>query len=133
MGETSAIRTMTVEEYFRFEERSPLRHEYMRGEVYAMSGATVRHNTIAMNIGTKREPTRRLVLSVGTGALQFKIGVGAGKPAGKFSLIEAGQSGELKFTVLDSRYDDNSGSFELDIVVLPPSAIPAPILTIDKE
>jgi Uma2 family endonuclease len=41
---------MTVEEYFRFEERSPLRHEYVRGEVYAMSGGTVRHSTIAANI-----------------------------------------------------------------------------------
>ena len=42
---------MTVEEYFRFDERSPVRHEYVAGEVYAMSGATVRHNVIALNIG----------------------------------------------------------------------------------
>jgi Uma2 family endonuclease len=41
---------MTVEEYFRFEERSPSRHEYVRGEVYALSGATVRHGTIAGNV-----------------------------------------------------------------------------------
>jgi len=34
---------MTVEEYFRFEETSPIKHEYVAGEVYAMSGATVRH------------------------------------------------------------------------------------------
>jgi len=41
---------MTVEEYFRFEERSPTRHEYVAGELYAMSGATARHNIIAGNI-----------------------------------------------------------------------------------
>jgi Uma2 family endonuclease len=44
---------MTVEEYFRFEEDSPIKHEYVAGEVYAMSGATARHNTIAGNIFTR--------------------------------------------------------------------------------
>jgi Uma2 family endonuclease len=54
---------MTVEEYFRFEERSPIRHEYVAGEVYAMSGATARHNLIAGTIfgallGAERGPCR---------------------------------------------------------------------------
>ena len=53
MRETSPLRTMTVEEYFRFEESSPIKHEYVAGEVYAMSGATARHNTIAGNIFTR--------------------------------------------------------------------------------
>jgi len=43
MPDASALPTMTVEEYFRFEERSPIKHEYVAGEVYAMSGATWRH------------------------------------------------------------------------------------------
>ena len=50
MRDASALPTMTVEEYFRFEERSPIKHEYVAGEVYAMSGATARHNIIAGNI-----------------------------------------------------------------------------------
>jgi Uma2 family endonuclease len=41
---------MTVDEYLRFEENSPLKHEFVGGEVYAMSGATIRHNTITRNI-----------------------------------------------------------------------------------
>ena len=41
---------MTVEEYFRFEETSPVKHEYLAGEVYAMSGGTVRHDRIATNV-----------------------------------------------------------------------------------
>jgi Uma2 family endonuclease len=53
MRETSPLRTMTVEEYFRFEEGSPIRHEYVSGELYAMSGATVRHSTIALNVGAR--------------------------------------------------------------------------------
>ena len=35
MRDTSALPTMTVEEYFRFEERSPIKHEYVAGEVWA--------------------------------------------------------------------------------------------------
>jgi Uma2 family endonuclease len=50
MPDASALPTMTVEEYFRFEERSPIKHEYVAGEVYAMSGATWRHNLIAGTI-----------------------------------------------------------------------------------
>lgn len=50
MRDTSPLPTMTVEEYFRFEEHSPIKHEYVAGEVYAMAGATVRHNRIAGNI-----------------------------------------------------------------------------------
>lgn len=38
---------MTVEEYSRFEEESAIKHEYVAGEVYAMSGATARHNLVA--------------------------------------------------------------------------------------
>jgi len=41
---------MSVEEYFDLEERSATRHEYVDGEVFAMSGVTRRHNAIAGNI-----------------------------------------------------------------------------------
>jgi Uma2 family endonuclease len=44
---------MTVEEYFRFEERALIKHEYVSGEVYAMSGVTARHNMIAGTIFTR--------------------------------------------------------------------------------
>ena len=53
MREPSALPTMTVDEYFRFEERSPIKHEYVAGELYAMSGATARHNLIAGSIFTQ--------------------------------------------------------------------------------
>ena len=41
---------MTLDEYLALEEESPIRHEYVAGEVYAMSGPTTRHNTISLNI-----------------------------------------------------------------------------------
>jgi Uma2 family endonuclease len=41
---------MTLEEYLAFEEQSPIKHEYVAGEVYAMSGVTLRHNVITLNL-----------------------------------------------------------------------------------
>lgn len=38
---------MTVEEYLELEASSRIRHEYLAGEVFAMSGATPRHNRLA--------------------------------------------------------------------------------------
>jgi Uma2 family endonuclease len=46
---------MTVDEYLEFEEKSPVRHEYVNGAIYAMSGVSVAHARIA----------RELVLAVG--------------------------------------------------------------------
>src|SRR6476620_7850123 len=53
MRETSPLRTLSVEEYLQFDESSPIRHEYLSGELYAMTGATVRHNRIVRNIGAR--------------------------------------------------------------------------------
>lgn len=41
---------MTPEEYLAFEEKSDIKHEYVNGEVFAMSGTTENHNLISQNI-----------------------------------------------------------------------------------
>ncbi len=41
---------VSLEEYLRFENASPTRHEYVAGRVYAMSGTRARHNLIVTNI-----------------------------------------------------------------------------------
>jgi Uma2 family endonuclease len=46
------IPRFTPEEYFAWEEQQLHRHEYIDGEVYAMSGGTQNHSDIAMNFGT---------------------------------------------------------------------------------
>ncbi len=41
---------ISPEEYLKLEELSPVKHEYIRGEVYAMAGATESHVTICVNL-----------------------------------------------------------------------------------
>jgi Uma2 family endonuclease len=41
---------VSEEEYLRLEAQSPIKHEYVNGEMFAMTGGTLRHNTIALNI-----------------------------------------------------------------------------------
>ncbi len=40
----------TPEEYFTWEEQQNCRHEYIDGEVYAMTGGTINHSKIASNV-----------------------------------------------------------------------------------
>jgi Uma2 family endonuclease len=42
----------TPEEYFAWEEQQLVRHEYIDGEVYAMSGGSISHSEIALNFGS---------------------------------------------------------------------------------
>jgi len=50
---------MTRDEYLAFENQSAVRHEYVAGEVYAMTGGTRRHNLITLNIaGSLKAPAR---------------------------------------------------------------------------
>lgn len=50
---------MSLDEYLAFEEQSPVKHEYVSGEVYAMSGVTTWHNLITLNIASYfRSPAR---------------------------------------------------------------------------
>jgi Uma2 family endonuclease len=46
---------ISVTEYLAGERESAVRHEYVQGEVYAMAGASDRHNRIAGNIYARLE------------------------------------------------------------------------------
>ncbi len=50
MGFAKAKPHWTVEEYLEFEKTSPIRHEYVSGQLYGMVGGTKNHNRIALDL-----------------------------------------------------------------------------------
>jgi len=52
-------RGFTPDEYLAWEREQPIRHEYIDGEVYAMTGGTLPHNDIAVNLTTILRTTLR--------------------------------------------------------------------------
>ncbi len=44
---------MSAEEYLAFERESEFRHEYYRGEIFQMSGASRKHNLIVFNLANQ--------------------------------------------------------------------------------
>lgn len=45
--------TLTVDEYLESEKFSSVRHEYLAGYVYAMTGTSAAHNMIALNVASR--------------------------------------------------------------------------------
>jgi Uma2 family endonuclease len=50
---------MTIETYLDWEPRQELRYEYVNGQVFAMTGGTLPHNDIAINLLTALRPQVR--------------------------------------------------------------------------
>ncbi len=50
MAGPAKISKLTVEEYLASEELASVRHEYVSGRTFAMTGGSKRHNTISLNI-----------------------------------------------------------------------------------
>ena len=50
--EAARVLPMSVADYLTFEETSDVKHEFVGGEIHAMSGASLAHNKIALNIAS---------------------------------------------------------------------------------
>ncbi|MEM9925156.1 MAG: Uma2 family endonuclease [Cyanobacteria bacterium P01_D01_bin.50] len=50
---------MTIEEYLEWEPQQETRYEYVNGEIFAMTGGTIPHNDIALNLYTCLRPHLR--------------------------------------------------------------------------
>ncbi len=50
MSRRTKLQSMTEQEYLQAEEKATVRHEYVDGYVFAMSGATEAHNVISGNL-----------------------------------------------------------------------------------
>lgn len=44
---------MTLAEFMAWEDHQPDRHEFYRGDIFAMVGGTARHNRVIMNLGSR--------------------------------------------------------------------------------
>jgi Uma2 family endonuclease len=89
---------MTLEEYLSFEEQSPVKHEYVGGEVYAMSGVTTRHNLITLNlVGLLRIGSR------GRGCRVFATDVKLRAPVDRFYypdvIVACGKAGHVDLII----------------------------------
>jgi Uma2 family endonuclease len=49
----------SIEEYLEWESQQDIRYEYVNGEVFAMTGSTIPHNDIALNLYTVLRPHLR--------------------------------------------------------------------------
>lgn len=47
------LHKMTMAEFLAWEELQPERHEFYRGEIYAMVGGTLRHNRVILNLASR--------------------------------------------------------------------------------
>ena len=67
-------KTWTPEEYLAWERRSPEKHEYFQGEIFAMTGASRAHNKIVVNLGGElRSALRQRPCEVYTSDMRVKI------------------------------------------------------------
>jgi Uma2 family endonuclease len=59
MSKLQKVQRLTGEEYLAREEVSSVRHEYVDGQIFAMSGANERHNRIALNVAFRLRAAAR--------------------------------------------------------------------------
>jgi Uma2 family endonuclease len=65
---------VTPEEYLALERASPYKSEYFDGELFAMTGASRRHNLISLNIGAElRAPLHDRPCEVYTNDMRVKV------------------------------------------------------------
>jgi Uma2 family endonuclease len=89
---------MSLAEYLAFEDASPLKHEFVAGEVYAMSGATTRHNLITLNIVRRLwEPARAHGCRIF--ATDVKLRVGADRIYYPDAIIVCGVAAEVELII----------------------------------
>ncbi|MGI4762732.1 MAG: Uma2 family endonuclease [Janthinobacterium lividum] len=59
MGQVEHQPQYTAAEYFALEAQSEVHHEFFEGKIFAMSGASIAHNTIAQNFILQLRPALR--------------------------------------------------------------------------
>jgi Uma2 family endonuclease len=89
---------LSVSEYIAWEEGNTVKHEYVAGEVYAMTGVTARHNLITLNLA---HALKRRARSRGcrTFATDVKLRAGADRIYYPDLMVACGSAGEVELIV----------------------------------
>jgi Uma2 family endonuclease len=70
----ASLKYITEEEYLAFENASEVKHEYLRGQIFAMSGGSPEHALITTNVGSElRRVTRDSGCSVFSSDLRVRL------------------------------------------------------------
>ena len=73
-AQTQLSTQMSMPEYLAFEDKSAIKHEYAAGQIFAMAGASERHNRIAMNFASHlHQATRRSACTTFISDMRVKI------------------------------------------------------------
>ncbi|MBK1718625.1 Uma2 family endonuclease [Thiocystis violacea] len=59
MTNLAHVRSLSVDDYLATEDGADIRHEYIDGELYAMTGASDRHGLITLNLASYLRPLLR--------------------------------------------------------------------------
>ncbi|MTW22084.1 Uma2 family endonuclease [Allochromatium palmeri] len=59
MNQPARVQSLSVDDYLASEDGADIRHEYIDGELYAMTGASDRHGLITLNIASDLRPLLR--------------------------------------------------------------------------
>jgi Uma2 family endonuclease len=106
---------MTLEQYLAFERASETRHEYLNGEIYAMVGATEKHNTISVSLVLSLGPqVRKQGCRLYTNDMRLKVSATGLYTYPDITVV----CGDRKF---DDKYKDTLLNPTLIIEVLSPS------------
>ena len=73
-------RRYSLDEYFAVEEMSQVKNEYFDGQIFAMAGASLRHNQIATNLISRIGPS-----ILGVGCRTFGSDLRVQTPSGLFT------------------------------------------------
>lgn len=78
MGRVAERSALSPQEFLDWERQQPVRHEFFRGEVFAMAGGSVRHNALCVNVSSE---LARILRPRGCIAMSSdqRIGIGSGE------------------------------------------------------
>ena len=98
MFRADPVGRMTVEEYLELEESSAVKHEYVAGEAFAMSGVTARHNLINLNLSRLlHAATRRRGCRVF--AMDVKLRAAADRIYYPDAIVASGEAAEVELII----------------------------------